>query len=102
MFFRDKDKPSFRKPQRREDPAGTDLRRHIPRPWDLKQRVEEFIEQYYNRRRLHSALGYRSPEQFEEAKAEANCDAAHAAAVVNRCVTHVCLNKGFSSSHLPL
>ena len=28
--------------------------------------VEEFIEQYYNRLRLHSALGYRSPEEFEQ------------------------------------
>ena len=27
---------------------------------------EEFIEQYYNRLRLHSALGYRSPEEFEQ------------------------------------
>jgi transposase InsO family protein len=29
------------------------------------QGLEEFIEQYYNRSRLHSALGYRSPEGFE-------------------------------------
>jgi putative transposase len=49
---------------------------------DLRQRFEEFIEQYYNRRRLHSALAYRSPEEFEEAKAEANCKAANAAAVM--------------------
>ena len=28
--------------------------------------IEEFIEQYYNRLRLHSALGYRSPEEFEQ------------------------------------
>ena len=31
----------------------------------LRTNIEEFIEQYYNRRRLHSALGYRSPEEFE-------------------------------------
>jgi putative transposase len=31
----------------------------------LRANVEEFIEQYYNRQRLHSALGYRSPEEFE-------------------------------------
>src|ERR1700722_18513861 len=28
--------------------------------------VEESIEQYYNRLRLHSARGYRSPEEFEQ------------------------------------
>jgi integrase-like protein len=35
---------------------------------DLKHllgNIEAFIEQYYNRCRLHSALGYRSPEEFE-------------------------------------
>jgi len=32
----------------------------------LRINVEEFIEQYYNRLRLHSALGYRSPEEFEQ------------------------------------
>jgi transposase InsO family protein len=32
---------------------------------DLEAHIGEFIERYYNRRRLHSALDYRSPEQFE-------------------------------------
>ena len=32
---------------------------------DLRTHIEEFIDQYYNRQRLHSALGYRSPEEFE-------------------------------------
>jgi len=35
----------------------------------LRANIEEFIEQYYNRQRLHSALGYCSPEEFER-KAE--------------------------------
>ena len=30
----------------------------------LRANIEEFIEQYYNRLRVHSALGYRSPEEF--------------------------------------
>ena len=32
----------------------------------LRANIEEFIEQYYNRLRLHSALGYQSPEEFEQ------------------------------------
>ncbi|SRR5260370_42577686 len=32
----------------------------------LRANVEEFIEEYYNRQRLHSALGYRSREEFEQ------------------------------------
>jgi transposase InsO family protein len=33
---------------------------------DLRTHVAEFIEQYYNRSRLHSALGYQPPEEFEQ------------------------------------
>ena len=33
---------------------------------DLRQKIEEFIDRYYNRSRLHSALGYCSPEEFEK------------------------------------
>ncbi len=32
----------------------------------LRDNIEEFIERYYNQKRLHSALGYRSPEEFEQ------------------------------------
>jgi putative transposase len=33
---------------------------------DLHAHIEEFIERYYNRIRLHSALGYLPPEEFEQ------------------------------------
>lgn len=36
---------------------------------DLRQRIEEFTDQYYNRSRLHSALGYCPPEDFENRRA---------------------------------
>ena len=34
---------------------------------ELSAQLEEFIDQYYNRLRLHSALGYKTPEEFEAA-----------------------------------
>ena len=33
---------------------------------DLAEGIEEFIERRNNKCRLHSALGYRSPEEFEK------------------------------------
>jgi len=33
---------------------------------DLRSHIEEFIDGYYNQKRLHSALGYRTPEEYED------------------------------------
>ena len=38
---------------------------------ELSAHLEEFIDTYYNRQRLHSALGYRTPEEFEQEVAAA-------------------------------
>jgi putative transposase len=42
----------------------------------LRMNVGVFIEQYYNRRRLHSSLGYQAPEEFEQALIPTNHPAA--------------------------
>jgi len=38
----------------------------------LRSNIEEFIERYYNQKRLHSALGYRTPDEFEAQASQAS------------------------------
>jgi putative transposase len=54
---------SFIKTLKREEIYATQYRDLA----HLRANIEEFIERYYNRCRLHSALGYRTPEEFEQA-----------------------------------
>jgi putative transposase len=48
---------------------------------DLRANIQEFIEEYYNRQRLHSALGYQSPAEFELHRASHPVDSETAAMV---------------------
>ena len=41
------------------------LRHRFPTRATARTAVFEFIEVFYNRRRLHSTIGYRSPAEFE-------------------------------------
>jgi len=43
---------------------------------DARSRIGEFLEQVYNRQRLHSALRYLTPEEFEQACAAGGSDGA--------------------------
>lgn len=52
---------SFMKTLKREEINASDYRDLE----QLRQNLEQFIERYYNHVRLHSALAYRSPEEFE-------------------------------------
>lgn len=40
---------------------------------EARQSISEYIEVWYNRRRRHSALGYSSPEAFEQIHFESAC-----------------------------
>jgi putative transposase len=53
---------SFMKTLKQEEIYTRQYRDHA----DLEAHLGEFLERYYNRRRLHSALDYRSPEAFEQ------------------------------------
>jgi putative transposase len=53
---------SFLRTLKREE-IHANVYRHLE---DLRTHIEQFIEQYYNRSRLHSALGYRPPQEFEQ------------------------------------
>ena len=48
----------------------------------MVESVEKFIEHYYNRCRLHSALGYRPPEEFEEESGNRHAEASLAASTL--------------------
>ncbi len=41
---------------------------------DLEAHLEEFLDRYYNRQRMHSALGYRTPVEFEQQAAATGPD----------------------------
>ena len=53
---------SFMKTLKREEIYANDYQNLE----QLRTNIEAFIDQYYNRCRLHSALGYRPPEEFEQ------------------------------------
>ena len=52
---------SFMKTLKHEEVYRTEYRNLV----DARARIGEFLEKVYNEKRLHSALDYRSPAQFE-------------------------------------
>lgn len=44
---------------------------------DLREHIEEVIERYYNQKRLHSALGYCSPAEFEKQSEPVEANSIH-------------------------
>ena len=59
---------SFLKTLKREEIYANDYRNLE----HLAANIETFIEEYYNRCRLHSALGYRPPDEFERQSESGN------------------------------
>jgi hypothetical protein len=55
-----------------EEVHGTDYRDLE----DTRSRIGEFLEQVYNRQRLHSALRYPTPEEFEQTSEARGSDGA--------------------------
>jgi transposase InsO family protein len=53
----------FMRTLKEEEVYGTDYRDL----GDARSRIGEFLEQTYNRQRVHSTLGYLTPEEFEQA-----------------------------------
>lgn len=66
---------SFLKTLKREEVHTNDYRDFE----ELHGRVEQFIEQYYNHYRLHSALNYQSPDGFENTAQAEVCLSSRAA-----------------------
>jgi putative transposase len=62
----------FMRTLKEEEVHGTDYR-NIE---DARSRIGEFLEQVYNRKRLHSALRYLTPEEFEQANVGRGSDGA--------------------------
>jgi transposase InsO family protein len=55
----------FMRTLKQEEVHGADYK-HLE---DAKARIGQFLEQVYNRQRLHSALSYLTPEEFERCRA---------------------------------
>ena len=74
---------SFVKTLKREEIYANDYRtlEH------LATNIERFIDEYYNRCRLHSALGYRAPEEFER-QSESGAMTGHLAGATIRFFNH--------------
>jgi len=47
-------------------PAPLDYRQDYRDLAEARASIEHFLERVYNRKRLHSALGYRPPVEFEQ------------------------------------
>ena len=62
----------FMRTLKEEEAHGTDYQNLE----DARSRIGEFLEQVYNRQRLHSALRYLTPEEFEQASQSSKSDGA--------------------------